>query len=96
MYERSFIVKYVGKNRLPGLRQPTWLVLGNTRFKDAALRRRFRHSAQPDAPELFEISCQAGQDFVSHAAGTVCETTGTGCAAGSKPANGSGVGCPMN
>src|SRR4051812_34801324 len=42
------------------------------------------------------ISTAAGQDFVSHAAFTECETTGTGCAAGSKLANGSGVGCPMN
>src|SRR3954453_10624547 len=70
--------------------------LVTNRFDDAALRRTFRHSAQLDAPELFETSFQGGQDFVSDAAGVVCETTGRGCAAGSKPANGSGVGCPMN
>src|SRR5260370_40639468 len=71
-------------------------ILLTNRFKDAALRRKFRHSAQPDAPELFEMSYHGAQDFVSHAACAVCETTGTGCAAGSKPANGSGVGCPIN
>ena len=99
MNERSFIVKSgakshlsLGKTRRGGCLE----TLVTNRFKDAALRRKFRRSAQPDAPELFEMSCHGGQDFVSHAACTACETTGTGCAAGSKPANGSGVGCPMN
>src|SRR6478672_9225196 len=66
------------------------------RDRDAPLRRKLRHSAQRDAPVLFAVSCQGVQDFVSHTASTACETTGAGCAAGSNPANGSGVGCPMN
>ena len=64
--------------------------------KDAALHRKLRHSAQRGAPLFFDVSRHGVQDFVSHAALTECETTGTGCAAGSNPANGSGVGCPMN
>src|ERR1043166_819397 len=98
MNERSFIVKSPQKSfSLSKIRRYGYLeTLVTNRFKDAALRRKCRHSAQPDAPELFEMSCHGAQDFVSHGACTVCETTGTGCAAGSKPANGSGVGCPMN
>ena len=70
--------------------------LAANRNKDAPLRRKLRHSAQRDAPVLFDVSRHGVQDFVSHTACTACETTGTGCAAGSNPANGSGVGCPMN
>src|SRR6476469_4107843 len=66
------------------------------RDKDAPLRRKLRHAAQRDAPVLFAVSCHGVQDFVSHTACTACETTGAGCAAGSNPANGSGVGCPTN
>ena len=53
-----------------------------------------RRSATP--PLLFEMSRHGVQDFVFHTGCTVCETTGTGCAAGSNPAKGSGVGCPTN
>src|ERR1043166_5688519 len=66
------------------------------RFEDAALRRKLWRSAQRDAPLLLIMSCHEGQDFVCHAASTECETTGTGCAPRSNPANGSDVGCPMN
>lgn len=64
----------------------TLRVLPNTRCKsrakDALLRRKLRHSAQRDAPILFDASRHGVQDFVSHTGCTVCETTGTGCAAG--------------
>jgi|SRR5215470_1069165 len=45
---------------------------------------------------LFDTPRPGFQDFVPHTGCMVCETTGTGCAAGSNPANGSGVGCPTN
>src|SRR5712671_4053774 len=67
-----------------------------SRDKDAALHRKLRHSAQRDAPACFDVFRHGVQDFVSHTASAECETTGAGCAAGSNPANGSGVGCPMN
>src|SRR6187431_366660 len=41
-------------------------------------------------------SRHGAQDLVSHTACAACETTGVGRAAGSNPANGSGVGCPRN
>ena len=68
--------------------------LSGNRFKDAALRRKLRQLAQRDAPSY--LKCLGVQDFVFHTGCTVCETTGTGCAAGSNPAKGSGVGCPTN
>src|SRR6266511_4676927 len=70
--------------------------LGANPDKDARLHRKLWHSAQRDAPVLSNVSRHGVQDFVSHTASTACETTGAGCAAGSNPANGSGVGCPMN
>src|ERR1700745_507723 len=97
MNERSFIVKSdISSHFCLGRRCSCLRTLATNRDKDAPLRRKARHSAQRDAPVLFEISCHGFQDFVSHPACTVCETTGTGCAVGSNPANGSGVGCPMN
>jgi len=51
----------------------------------------------PARPRRMLPACLGNdQDFLSETACTECETTGTGCAAGSNPANGSGVGCPMN
>ena len=93
MNERSFIVKSGTKKRM------ALCLLENltaNRDKDAALNRKLRHSAQRGAPLFFDVARQGAQDFVSHAASTECETTGAGCAVGSNPANGSGVGCPMN
>jgi len=95
MNERSFIVKSVSNYVRDGAL--VFLKHASTNCdKDAALNRTLRHSAQRGAPLFFDVSRHGVQDFVSHAGFTECETTGTGCAAGSKPANGSGVGCPMN
>src|SRR5216117_3229745 len=100
MNERSFIVKADLSSQpipLSKIRRSRCLkTLVANRHKDAPLRRKLRHSAQRDAPVLFAVSRHGVQDFVSHTASTACETTGAGCAAGWKPANGSGVGCPMN
>jgi len=71
-------------------------ILAATRNKDGPLNRKLRRSAQPRRPLFLHVSRQGVQDFVSHAGFKECETTGTDCAAGSNPANGSGVGCPMN
>ncbi len=74
-------------------------------FETAVGESRVGRHAKPQCPTLGAarrrclvrpISTASGQDFVSHAVFTECETTGIGCAAGSNPANGSGVGCPMN
>jgi hypothetical protein len=77
-----------------GQRYVRLATLAANRDKDALLHRKLRHSAQRDAPVLYLD--RAFQDFVCHTASTECETTGVGCAAGSNPAKGSGVGCPMN
>ena len=42
--------------------------LAANRDKDAALHRKLRHSAQRDAPVLFDVSRHGVQDFVSHTA----------------------------
>src|SRR6266702_8208945 len=99
MNERSFIVKSDTGCRFylsDDLRLSFLTRLVANRDKDAPLRRKLRRSAQRDAPVLFAVSRHGVQDFVSHTASTACETTGAGCAAGSNPAKGSGVGCPMN
>ena len=99
MNERSFIVKSDLNSPFPvGTRQRCVCLrtLVANRVKGATLHRKLRHSAQRDAPVLFDVSRHGAQDFVPRTGGTACETTGTGCAAGSNPANGSGVGCPIN
>src|SRR5882724_4612317 len=99
MNERSFIVKSdVSSQPIPlgnSRRCRCLKTLVANRDKDAPLRRKLRHSAQRDARVLFAVCCHGVQDFVSHTASPACETTGAGCAAGSNPANGSGVGCPI-
>src|SRR6266478_1531862 len=99
MNERSFIVKSDARSHL-SLGKPDVVGAWKHSLRIGPRTPRYAESSgtrrSPPSPELFEMSRHGGQDFVSHAACTMCETTGTGCAAGSKPANGSGVGCPMN
>jgi hypothetical protein len=96
MNERSFIVKS-DMSHFPYVEANAW-VLEDTCWGSTSRTPRYaesfgtRHSATP----LSYLKCLSVQDFVCHTGCAVCETTGTGCAAGSNPANGSGVGCPTN
>src|SRR5260370_39972696 len=99
MNERSFIVKSDLSNPFSLMKTQHRSIFNTARHesrKDAPLRRKFRHSAQRDAPASFAVSRHGVQDFVSRTPSTACETTVPGCPVASNPGNDPRGGCRVN